>query len=154
MAQLQLSPAVWLQTQALSSAGLLCLGVYFWQCYRLLSCSGVSSSATPWTVACQAPGSTEFSRQEYWSGLPFPTPGDLPDQGIKPKTLASPALAGRFFTTAPPGNSVNRLHISKYNSNKTDKIARRNIKNMNSQSKKQNPWAEKTISSVRYILSV
>ena len=101
MAQLQLSPAVWLQTQALSSAGLLCLGVYFWQCYRLLSCSGVSSSATPWTVACQAPGSTEFSRQEYWSGLPFPTPGDLPDQGIKPKSLASPALAGRIFITAP-----------------------------------------------------
>ena len=45
---------------------------------------------TPWTVACQAPLSMEFSRQEYWSGLPFPSPGDLPDAGIKP---ASPALA-------------------------------------------------------------
>ena len=45
--------------------------------------------ATPWTVACQAPPSMGFSRQEYWSGLPFPSPGDLPDPGIKP---ASPAL--------------------------------------------------------------
>jgi len=43
----------------------------------------------------------EFSRQEYWSGLPFPTPGDLPDPGIEP---TSPALAGGFFTTKPPGN--------------------------------------------------
>ena len=101
-----------------------------------------------------APLSTGFPRQDYWSGLPFPAPGNRPGPGIKPKSLASPALAGRFFTTAPPGNSVNRLHISKYNSNKTDKIARRNIKNMNSQSKKQNPRAKKTISSVRYIVSV
>ena len=43
-----------------------------------------------------------FPRQEYWSGLPFPPPGDLPDPGIKPSTLTSPALAGRFFTTEPP----------------------------------------------------
>ena len=49
----------------------------------------------PWTIACQAPPSTEFSRQEYWSGLLFPSPGDLPDPGNK---RASPALAGRFFT--------------------------------------------------------
>ena len=41
----------------------------------------------------------EFSRQEYWSGVPFPSPGDLPDPGIEPTSLASPALAGRFFTT-------------------------------------------------------
>ena len=44
----------------------------------------------------------EFSRQEYWSGLPFPTPEDLPDPGMDPKSLASPALAGGFFTAAPP----------------------------------------------------
>ena len=59
--------------------------------------------ATPWTVtngACQAPLSMEFSRQEYWSGLPFPPPGDLLNPRIN---LASPALAGRFFTTGPPG---------------------------------------------------
>ena len=44
-----------------------------------------------------------LSRQEYWSGLPFPLPGDLPDAGIEPVSLASPVLAGRFFTIAPPG---------------------------------------------------
>ena len=48
---------------------------------------------TPWTVACHVSLSMEFSRQEYWTGLPFPTPGDLPDPGIKPVSLASPALA-------------------------------------------------------------
>ena len=57
----------------------------------------------PWTIAHQAPLSLEFSRQEYWSGLPFPAPGALPDQGIEPVSPASPTLASRFFTTAPPG---------------------------------------------------
>ena len=56
--------------------------------------------ATPWTVACQAPLSVEFSRKEYWSELPFPPPGDPPDPGTKP---VSPALLGIFFTTVPPG---------------------------------------------------
>ena len=60
----------------------------------------VSNSATLWTVAHQAPFSMEFSRQEYWSGLPFPSPGDHPNLGIKPR---SPALAGEFLTTEPPG---------------------------------------------------
>ena len=50
------------------------------------------------TVACQAPLSMGFSRQEYWSGLPHLPPGDLPDPGIKPMSLMSPTLAGRFFT--------------------------------------------------------
>ena len=54
---------------------------------------------TPWTVACQAPPSMGFSRQEYWSGLPCPPPGDLPDPGIEPASLSFLALAGRFFTT-------------------------------------------------------
>ena len=54
--------------------------------------------ATPWTVAHQAPLSMEFSRQEYWSGLPVPSLGDLPDPGIKPAPLTSPALASGFFT--------------------------------------------------------
>ena len=58
---------------------------------------------TPWTVARQAPLSMGFSRQEYWSGLPFPFPGDLSNPGIEPVSLMSPVLAGRFFTTAPPG---------------------------------------------------
>ena len=55
---------------------------------------------TPWTVARQAPLSMGFSRQEYWSGLPFPPPGDLPDQGIEPASLKLPALARGFFTTS------------------------------------------------------
>ena len=68
-------------------------------------CLVVSNSATPWTVGPppsrrkQAPPSTEFSRQEYGSGLPFPPPGDLGDPGVTPAALASPALAGRFFTS-------------------------------------------------------
>ena len=56
--------------------------------------------ATPWAVTHQAPLFIWFSRQEYWSGLPFPSPEDLPNPGIEPKT---PALAGEFFTTEPPG---------------------------------------------------
>ena len=54
----------------------------------------------PWTVALQVPLSIEFSRQEYWSGVPFPTPGDLSNPRIKPVSLESPALAGGFFTTS------------------------------------------------------
>ena len=61
------------------------------------------SFATPRTVAHQDPLSKGFSRQEYWSGLPFPPPRDLPDPGIKPTSPTSPALAGKFFTTASPG---------------------------------------------------
>ena len=60
-------------------------------CVYVLSRSVVSDSATPWTAAHQAPLSMGFPRQEYWSGLPFPPPGDLPDPGIEPVSLASPA---------------------------------------------------------------
>ena len=66
-------------------------------CVRSRS-SSIRLCATLWTIACQAPLSMEFSRQEYWSGLPCPFSGDLPDAGIKLVTLMSPALAGRFFT--------------------------------------------------------
>ena len=62
--------------------------------------SHVQFSATLWTIACQAPLFMGFSRQEYWSGLLCPSPGDLPDPGIKPVSLKSPALAGGFFTTS------------------------------------------------------
>ena len=62
--------------------------------------SHVHLFAILWTVARQAPLSMGFSWQEYWSGVPFPPPGDLPDSGIEP---TSPALAGGFFTTEPPG---------------------------------------------------
>ena len=58
----------------------------------------------PMVIACQAPLSMGFSRQEYWGRLPFPPPGNLPDPGIKPASLAPPAMAGGFFTTAPPEN--------------------------------------------------
>ena len=61
------------------------------------------SFATPWTVACQAPLSMSFSRQEYWGGLLFASPGDLPNPGIKP---ASPAMAGRFVNTESSGQHI------------------------------------------------
>ena len=68
---------------------------------------------TPWTVACQAPLSMGFSRQEYWSGLPFSPPGDFLDPGIKPTSSVSPALAGGFFITElPPGTATTRLEGS------------------------------------------
>ena len=66
----------------------------------------VQLSEMPRTVAHQAPLSMEFSRQEYCSGLSFPTPGDLPDPGIEPESLVSPALANGFFTNVPP------IHLS------------------------------------------
>ena len=66
-------------------------------------CSVMSDSVTPWTVASQVPLSMGFPRQEYWSGLPFSIPGDLPDPGIEAASPVSPALATGFFTTAPPG---------------------------------------------------
>ena len=62
--------------------------------------SRVQLFATPWTVACQAPLSMGFSRQEYWSGFPFPLPGYLPDPGTEPESLVFHALAGVFFTTS------------------------------------------------------
>ena len=62
-------------------------------------CALLCLTAIPWTVAHQAPLSMGFSRQEYWSGLPFPSPGDLPNPGIKP---VSPASAEGFFTPESP----------------------------------------------------
>ena len=71
------------------------------ECMSWVSC--VWLFVAPWTIACQAPLPMEFSRWAYWSWLPFPTPGDLPDPGIKPASFAYPALAARFLTTEPPG---------------------------------------------------
>ena len=69
--------------------------------------SCVQLFATPWTVVCQAPLSMGFSSEESWSGWPLPPPGDLPDPGIEPSSLTTPALAGEFFTTS--AISVNPL---------------------------------------------
>ena len=67
---------------------------------KVKSLSHVRLFVTPWTVACQAPLSMGFPKQEYWSGLLCSPPGDLPDPGFEPTSLMSPGLAGRFFTTS------------------------------------------------------
>ena len=68
---------------------------------KVKSLSRVQLFTTPWTVACQAPPPMGFSRQEYWSGLPFPSPGDLSDPGIEP---GSPAMQVDSLPSEPPGN--------------------------------------------------
>ena len=84
----------------------VCVGVCgcVWVCVGVCGCvrthSVMSNSATPRTIAHQVPLSKEFSTQEYWSRLPFPTSGDLLSPGIKPESHVSPVLAGRFFTCA------------------------------------------------------
>ena len=65
---------------------------------------------TPWTVACQASLPMGFFKQEYWSGVPFPTAGDLFDSGVEPMSLASPALAGGFFTTSATWEALLFFH--------------------------------------------
>ena len=67
------------------------------------SLSRVQLFVTSWTIAHQAPPSMEFSRQQYWSGVPFPSPGDLPDPGIEPR---SPALRADTLPSEPPGNPL------------------------------------------------
>ena len=81
------------------------------------SLSRVRLFATPWTVAYQAPQSMGFSRQEYWSGLPFPSPGDLPDPGIEPW---SPALQAGAISSEPPGEKVVYFFTIKYLVSKVD----------------------------------
>ena len=81
--------------------GPVCKGM----CYAVSRFSCVHLWVTLWTVTRQAPLSMGFSRQEYWSGLPCPPPGDLPNPGIKPRSLRSPALAGRRFTTSAIGEA-------------------------------------------------
>ena len=66
--------------------------------------------STPWTVACQAPLPVGFSGQEYWSGVPCPPPGDLPDPGIEPVSLMTPTLAGGLFTISAPGKPPPQGH--------------------------------------------
>ena len=75
----------------------------------MLSC--VQLFATPWTVAHQDPLSVGFSRQEYWSGFPFPPPGNLPDPGIEPMSLVSPVLADEFLLVLY--NETPYIHVYK-----------------------------------------
>ena len=72
-------------------------------CTHAQSFSCVQLFMASWTMAHQAPLSLAFPRQEHWPGLPFPSPGDLPDPGIKPSSLAPSALAAEFSSTVPPG---------------------------------------------------
>ena len=76
--------------------------------------SRVQHFVTPWTIAGQSPLSTGFSRQEHWSGLPFP-PGDLPDPGIEPTSLSSPPLAGEIFTTCTTCEAPTKVKLSANN---------------------------------------
>ena len=77
----------------------------------LSSFSGVGLFVTLKTIACQAPLSMGFSRQEYWSGLPSPLPGDLLHPGTEPSSLMSAALAGRFFTTSATWEAPKLAHV-------------------------------------------
>ena len=100
-----------------SSKTFVCLSIYsllntcvcVCVCVCVHACTHVISFVlffqTPWTVVSQAPLSMGFSRQEYWSGLPFSLPRNLPNEGIEPASPMSPALAGGFFTTDPPGKT-------------------------------------------------
>ena len=88
-------------------------GIFITWCNYLVL-SHAQPFVTPRTVAHQAPLSMEFSRQEYWSGLPFPPPGALSNPGIEPVSLVSPALVSGFFTTAPLGSPRKVLEIIKW----------------------------------------
>ena len=100
------SPASWRQQLIYFKSLQICLFRTFHvnkiiSCACMLSCfSCVRPFVTLWSVACQVLLSMGFSRQEHWSGLPCPPPGDLPDPGMEPVSLTSPALAGEFFTTS------------------------------------------------------
>ena len=92
------------------------------------SFSCVQLFATPWTVAYQAPSSMGFSRQEYWRGLPFPSPGspDLPNSGIEPR---SPALQADALTSEPPGKSY-YLRVGTKFLKRREKFAKENLKTL------------------------
>ena len=84
----------------------VCMCIHIHACMCVLLLSHVRLFVTPWTVARQAPQSTGLSWQEYWSELPFPPPGDLPDPRTEPVAPVAPVLAGGFFTTEPSGKPI------------------------------------------------
>ena len=92
----QYNQAFWFVVFLLCGSPVPCYAQWLQSCSRLF--------ATLWTVAHQTSLSVKFFQKDYWSGFPCPTPGDLPDPGIEPISLASPALAGGFFIAEPPGN--------------------------------------------------
>ena len=86
----------------------ICICIIEVLCAQLFSHLQLFPTTRP--VACQTDLSMAFSRQEYWSGWPFRTPGELPDPGIEPMSLVSPALAGRFFTTSTTWEAIDTIH--------------------------------------------
>ena len=90
--------------------GKFCFPLSFVVNLKVKSLSRVQLFATPWTVAYQAPPSMGFSRQEYWSGVPLPSPRDLPDPGVEP---GSPALYADALLSEPPGKFVNLKLLGK-----------------------------------------
>ena len=91
--------------------------MYVCVCVCVCVCVFVLDSATPWTVAHQAPLSTGFPRQQYWSGLPFPTPGDLPDPRIKPMSPVSPELQAHSLPAEPFGKPIYIYEIFSHKKN-------------------------------------
>ena len=93
----------------------VCVCVCVCVCARMHMLSHVWLIAAPWTVAHWTPLSMAFSRQECWSWKSISSPGDLPDRGVEPSSPVSPSLAGRFFTTMPPGKTPRLLVPEKPN---------------------------------------
>ena len=105
------APSLWcFAAAALGRVHSICALSWF-DCNIMCMLSPIRLFATPWTVAHQDPLSMGFPRQEYWSGLPCPLSGDLPNSGIEPMSLMSPATAGGFFTTEPPGKPCNIIIV-------------------------------------------
>ena len=95
--------------------------------YHARALSRVQVFVTPWTAACWAPLSMGFPGEESWRGLPFPSPGDLPDPGPEAVSLVFPAVAGRFFTTTPPGKPP---QVTTWPSNFTDRYMPKGTANL------------------------
>ena len=105
IAALFIIPNTWKQHKCPSTDEWIKMMWYMYVCvcvhtHVLSRLSHIQLFATLWSVACQSPLSMGFSRQEYWNGLPWPPSGNLPNPGIKPASLTSPALAGGFLTTS------------------------------------------------------
>ena len=99
-----------LQARTLEWVAISFANAWKWK-VKVKSLSHVRLLVTPWTAAYQAPLSIRFSRQEYWTGLPCSPPEDLPDSGIEPSSLISPALAGGSFTTRTTWEVHPCLHV-------------------------------------------